>query len=165
GSHRHLQWCLVAGFPVDHYLMGLPCLRPEAASVTSTTSIAEGQDIQRYHGAMHMGVQRRAKAVYDVGFTGFTGYPAYVASMHAVNGLTANAAIDYAPYGIRVNSVNIAATDTPMVAAPGNWSRRSIAQASEQHGTDQDAVSVGHNTRFTQPCPAGPARCCPGAAP
>jgi len=60
--------------------MGLPCLRPEAASVTSTTSIAEGQDIQRYHGAMHMGVQRRGEAVYDVGFTGLTGNPAYVAT-------------------------------------------------------------------------------------
>lgn len=49
------------------------------------------------------------------GITGLAGNPAYVASKHAVNGLTRNAAIDYAPYGIRVNSVNMAATDTPMV--------------------------------------------------
>lgn len=50
------------------------------------------------------------------GLTGLSGNPAYVASKHAVNGLTRNAAIDYAPHGIRVNSVNMAATDTPMVA-------------------------------------------------
>ncbi len=53
------------------------------------------------------------------GLTGLAGNPAYVASKHAVNGLTRNAAIDYAPYGIRVNSVNMAATDTPMVARAG----------------------------------------------
>ncbi|WP_281298682.1 SDR family NAD(P)-dependent oxidoreductase [Flavobacterium limnophilum] len=48
------------------------------------------------------------------GLTGLAGNPAYVASKHAVNGLTRSAAIDYAPYGIRVNSVNMAATKTPM---------------------------------------------------
>ena len=53
------------------------------------------------------------------GLTGLSGNPAYVASKHAVNGLTRNAAIDYAPYGIRVNSVNMAGTDTPMVARAG----------------------------------------------
>lgn len=53
------------------------------------------------------------------GMTGLAGNPAYVASKHAVNGLTRNAAIDYAPYGIRVNSVNMAATDTPMVERAG----------------------------------------------
>lgn len=50
------------------------------------------------------------------GMTGLAGNPAYVASKHAVNGLVRNAAIDYAPYGIRVNSVNMAETQTPMVA-------------------------------------------------
>jgi NAD(P)-dependent dehydrogenase (short-subunit alcohol dehydrogenase family) len=49
------------------------------------------------------------------GLTGLPGNPAYSASKHAVIGLTRNAAIDYAPYGIRVNSVNMAQTDTPMV--------------------------------------------------
>jgi len=48
------------------------------------------------------------------GLTGLAGNPAYVASKHAVNGLARNAAIDYAPFGIRVNSVNMAATKTPM---------------------------------------------------
>lgn len=49
------------------------------------------------------------------GMTGLSGNPAYVASKHAVNGLMRNAAIDYAPYGIRINSVNMAETETPMV--------------------------------------------------
>ena len=39
----------------------------------------------------------------------------YVASKHAVTGLTRSAAIDYAYYGIRINSVNMANTATPMV--------------------------------------------------
>ncbi|MFM8745550.1 MAG: SDR family NAD(P)-dependent oxidoreductase [Aestuariivirga sp.] len=67
--------------------------------------------------------QRRGGAIVNVGsiagMTGLAGNPAYVASKHALNGLTRNAAIDYAPYGIRVNSVNMAATDTPMVARAG----------------------------------------------
>jgi len=49
------------------------------------------------------------------GLTGLPGNPAYSASKHAVVGLTRNAAIDYAPHGIRVNAVNMAQTDTPMV--------------------------------------------------
>lgn len=49
------------------------------------------------------------------GLTGLPGNPAYSASKHAVTGLTRNAAIDYAAHGIRINSVNMAQTDTPMV--------------------------------------------------
>lgn len=49
------------------------------------------------------------------GIIGLPGNTAYVTSKHAVTGLTRNAAIDYASYGIRVNSVNMAQTDTPMV--------------------------------------------------
>ncbi|MFO1089677.1 MAG: SDR family oxidoreductase [Hyphomicrobiales bacterium] len=67
--------------------------------------------------------QAKGGAIVNVGsiagMTGLAGNPAYVASKHAVNGLTSNAAIDYAPYGIRVNSVNMAATDTPMIARAG----------------------------------------------
>jgi len=63
-------------------------------------------------------VQGNGGAIVTVGsiagLTGLAGNPAYVASKHAVNGLTRSAAIDYAPYGIRVNSVNMAATSTPM---------------------------------------------------
>lgn len=55
------------------------------------------------------------------GMTGLSGNPAYVASKHAVNGLVRNAAIDYAPYGIRVNSVNMAETLTPMVERAGDF--------------------------------------------
>ena len=70
-----------------------------------------------------MVAQGRGGAIVNVssiaGMTGLAGNPAYVASKHAVNGLTRNAAIDYAPYGIRVNSVNMSATDTPMVERAG----------------------------------------------
>lgn len=63
--------------------------------------------------------QRRGGAIVVVssiaGMTGLAGNPAYVASKHAVNGLVRSAAIDYAPYGIRINSVNMAQTYTPMV--------------------------------------------------
>lgn len=55
------------------------------------------------------------------GMTGLSGNPAYVASKHAVNGLMRNAAIDYAPYGIRINSVNMAETQTPMVERAGEF--------------------------------------------
>lgn len=57
------------------------------------------------------------------GMTGLAGNPAYVSSKHAVNGLVRNAAIDYAPYGIRVNSVNMAETQTPMVERAGEFVR------------------------------------------
>lgn len=70
-----------------------------------------------------MVAQGRGGAIVNVasiaGMTGLAGNPAYVASKHAVNGLTRNAAVDYAPHGIRVNSVNMSATDTPMVARAG----------------------------------------------
>lgn len=70
-----------------------------------------------------MVAQGRGGAIVNVGsiagMTGLAGNPAYVASKHAVNGLTRNAAVDYAPHKIRVNSVNMAATDTPMVERAG----------------------------------------------
>lgn len=63
--------------------------------------------------------QSRGGAIVNIGsIAGLTGLPgncAYSASKHAVIGLTKNAAIDYAQYGIRINSVNMAQTDTPMV--------------------------------------------------
>ena len=62
--------------------------------------------------------QERGGAIVNVasvaGLRGFGGTPSYVASKHAVNGLTKNAAIDYAPFGIRVNSVCMGTTITPM---------------------------------------------------
>ena len=75
------------------------------------------------HELRQMMAQGRGGVILNVGsiagLTGLAGNPAYVASKHAVNGMTKNAAIDYAPYGIRVNSVNMAATDTPMIARAG----------------------------------------------
>lgn len=86
-----------------------------------------------------MVAQMRGGAIVNVGsiagLTGLAGNPAYVATKHAVNGLTRNAAIDYAPYGIRVNSVNMAATDTPMIARAGELVRLSRA--------DQDGPAMG----------------------
>lgn len=66
-----------------------------------------------------MVAQNQGGAIVNVGsvagLRGFSGTPSYVASKHAVNGLTKNAAIDYAEYGIRINSVNMANTSTTMV--------------------------------------------------
>ncbi len=59
------------------------------------------------------------------GLTGLGGNPAYVASKHGVTGLTRQAAPDYAPHGIRVNSVNMAATDTPMTERAFEFVRES----------------------------------------
>ncbi|CDW54358.1 adh short domain containing protein [Trichuris trichiura] len=65
--------------------------------------------------------QGKGGAIVNVGsvagLTGVGSFPAYVASKHAVNGLTRNAAIDYAAFGIRVNSVNMAPMDTSMMKA------------------------------------------------
>lgn len=48
------------------------------------------------------------------GIRGFGGTAPYTVSKHAVQALTKNAAIDFAPYGIRVNSTGMGTTLTPM---------------------------------------------------
>lgn len=62
------------------------------------------------------------------GIIGLPGNCAYSASKHAVTGLTRNAAIDYAPHGIRVNSVNMAQTDTPMVFRAMEFVKWAVSQ-------------------------------------
>ncbi len=70
------------------------------------------------HEIRQMLAQARGGAIVNVasvaGLRGFGGTPSYVASKHAVNGLTKNAAIDYSAFGIRVNSVCMGTTLTPM---------------------------------------------------
>lgn len=92
-----------------------------------------------------MVAQGRGGAILNVasiaGMTGLAGNPAYVASKHAVNGLTRNAAVDYAPHGIRVNSVNMAATDTPMVARAGILVAESM-KASKNTGPNMGLAKI-----------------------
>lgn len=82
----------------------------------------------------HMVDQGRGGAIVNVGsiagLIGLSGNPAYSASKHAVTGITRGAAIDYAPYGIRVNSVNMAATDTPMIARAAQFVEAARAEGS-----------------------------------
>jgi NAD(P)-dependent dehydrogenase (short-subunit alcohol dehydrogenase family) len=62
--------------------------------------------------------QNRGGAIVNVasvaGIRGFGGTVPYVSSKHAVQGMTKTAAIDCAAYGIRVNSVGMGTTITPM---------------------------------------------------
>ncbi len=62
--------------------------------------------------------QGRGGAIVNVasvaGIRGFGGTVPYVSSKHAVQGMTKTAAIDCAPFGIRVNSVGMGTTETPM---------------------------------------------------
>lgn len=71
--------------------------------------------------------QGRGGAIVNIGsiagLTGLGGNPAYVASKHGVTGLTRQAAVDYAPNGIRINSVNMAATATPMTERASEFVR------------------------------------------
>lgn len=70
------------------------------------------------HELRQMLAQKRGGSIVNVasvaGLRGFGGTPSYVASKHAVNGLTKNAAIDYSAFGIRVISICMGTTVTPM---------------------------------------------------
>lgn len=70
------------------------------------------------HQIRQMIAQARGGAIVNVasvaGIRGFGGTVPYVSSKHAVQGMTKTAAIDCAPYGIRVNSVGMGTTETPM---------------------------------------------------
>lgn len=49
------------------------------------------------------------------GIVGFPGAAVYVASKHAVLGLTKSAALEYAPFGIRINAIAPGGTETPLL--------------------------------------------------
>ena len=72
------------------------------------------------------------------GLTGLAGNSAYVASKHACSGLTRNGAIDYAPYGIRINSVNMAATETAMTAMATEF-----VKAASKENAGSETVNMG----------------------
>lgn len=85
------------------------------------------------------------------GLTGLPGNSAYVASKHAVNGLTKNMALDYAKYNIRVNSVNPAGTDTPMVEEAMAFVKAGIQRAIEQGADPASAQGMaGQKTQSLQ---------------
>ena len=85
------------------------------------------------------------------GITGLPGNPAYVASKHAVNGLTKNLALDYAKFNIRVNSVNPAGTDTPMVVEAYELVKRKKQEAIDKGMDPAQAQSMaGQKTQTMQ---------------
>lgn len=85
------------------------------------------------------------------GLTGLPGNIAYVSSKHAVNGLTRNLALDYAKYGIRVNSVNPAGTKTPMVDEAMEFVRAKMEQATKSGLSPEKAMSMaGDKTQNIQ---------------
>jgi NAD(P)-dependent dehydrogenase (short-subunit alcohol dehydrogenase family) len=53
------------------------------------------------------------------GHTILKGFPGYVASKHALIGLTKATASDYAPHGIRINSLSPGVIRTPLTTGPG----------------------------------------------
>lgn len=85
------------------------------------------------------------------GLTGLPGNGAYVASKHAVNGLTRNMAMDYAKYNIRVNSVNPAGTDTPMVEEAMAFVKEGMQKAIDKGRDPARAQSMaGQKTKTLQ---------------
>jgi len=65
------------------------------------------------------------------GLIGFPGLSPYVASKHGVNGLTKNAALEYAKQGIRVNSVCPGGIDTRMLDSLAEQATGGTASTSE----------------------------------
>ena len=61
-----------------------------------------------------------------LGSVGTAGSSAYVAAKHGVLGLTKTAALEYAPRGIRVNSVGPAYIDTPLLSALPDETRKAL---------------------------------------
>jgi NAD(P)-dependent dehydrogenase (short-subunit alcohol dehydrogenase family) len=93
----------------------------------------------------HMIGQRQGAIVStasDAGLVGWPGQSAYCASKAGIVGLTRAVAMDAAPYGVRVNCVCPAFTDTPLVEA---WVRAQPdpAAAREQVAAGQPVGRMG----------------------
>ena len=67
-------------------------------------------------------------------------YAHYAAAKHGVIGLMKNIALELAPYGIRCNSVNPGAINTPMNNHQDAWD----LFAGHPGGTGQDRIEVGY---------------------
>lgn len=79
------------------------------------------------------------------GLRGAPNYAAYVASKFAVRGMTKVAAIDFAAYNIRVNSVHPGLIDTDMIRAersPESIRNFTSTQLVDRPGTAQDVASL-----------------------
>jgi SDR family mycofactocin-dependent oxidoreductase len=68
-------------------------------------------------------------------------YAHYVSAKHGVIGLMKNIALELAPYGIRCNSINPGAIDTPMTNQPGAWDMF----AGHPNGTREDMLEGGYH--------------------
>lgn len=110
----------------------------EGVLATNTTGVFKSMRAE----LRQMLQQGRGGAIVNVGsiaaLTGLGGNPAYVASKHGVTGLTRQAAVDYAPNAIRINSVNMAATATPMTDRASEFVRE--AQKEKKGATSPTAM-------------------------
>lgn len=80
-----------------------------------------------------------------LGSVGFLNASAYTASKHAVVGMTKAAAMEYAPQGIRINSVGPAFIDTPLLT--NNLDAELLSQVSSLHpvgrmGTSEEVSAL-----------------------
>lgn len=80
-----------------------------------------------------------------LGSVGFLNASAYTASKHAVVGMTKAAAMEYAPKGIRINSVGPAFIDTPLLT--NNLDAELLSQVSSLHpagrmGTSEEVSAL-----------------------
>lgn len=80
-----------------------------------------------------------------LGSVGFLNASAYTASKHAVVGMTKAAAMEYAPQGIRINSIGPAFIDTPLLT--NNLDAELLSQVSSLHpvgrmGTSEEVSAL-----------------------
>lgn len=79
------------------------------------------------------------------GLTGIPGNPPYNSSKFACNGLTKNMALDYAKYGIRVNSINPDGTATPLTDIAMGYVMEA-REAAKKAGKEPDNSMAGLKT-------------------